>query len=155
MYFLQKNRGFTLVEMMVVITIIALLTGVVLTAVFNARKESRDMSRITDLQQLKLGLKLYKEAHGQYPDHPEGVPLGVGESIDTELAPFVAKVKADPSSGGVGSEYNYWYYSDFTCGSGQRVVLTAQTVENEKYANTATACGGSPEVAHAFILTVD
>lgn len=146
------KSGFTLIEIMVVITIIAILTGLVMTAVFNARTESRDISRKTDLEQVKLALKLYKEAYGEYPDYPDGTELGVDNAIDSELAPFLTEVKPDMLAG-VGSEYGYVYDSDFACGAEVGIVVYARSVENEDFNNVNTECGGSAD-AGALIIPV-
>lgn len=149
----KKNSGFTLVELLIVVAIITIIAGFIVTAVFNARSESRDQSRQTDLQQFKLGIKLYKETYGEYPDYPDGAILGVGGTIDNDLEPFV-EVKSDPLSEGDSGDYNYWYFSDFTCGGNNRNVLTAETVEGEKYQNTETVCSGGAEVDHDRIIPV-
>lgn len=134
--------GFTLIEILVVISVVALLAGFVASAVFSGRTEARDMSRQTDLQQLKLGLKLYKEAYGEYPDYPEGTEIGVGNAIDTELAPFVGEIKSDPLSGTDGDgDYGYWYSSAYACNGETRVVVMARNVEKEKFANYEEVCG--------------
>jgi prepilin-type N-terminal cleavage/methylation domain-containing protein len=135
-------KGFTLVEMLVVVSIIAIIGGFVTSAVFSGRTEARDMSRQTDLEQIKLGLKLYREAHGEYPDYPEGIEIGVGHSIDQELAPFLGTVKADPlSATGGGGEYGYWYSNNYFCKGENRVAVMAKTMEKEKFENFETVCG--------------
>lgn len=59
--------GFTLVELLTVIAIIAILSSVVLTSLNSARAKSRDAKRISDLKQLELALALYHDANGKYP----------------------------------------------------------------------------------------
>lgn len=139
---IEDRRGFTLIEMLVVVTIIAVLTGVIMTFVFDGRKESRDQVRIADLQQYKLTVRLYEEAHDAYPVYDEGIELGVGEAIDSDLGSFVGQMRADPiaDSGGGGS-YGYLYDSDFLCNGESHIILAARTMENEKYGNVTEVCG--------------
>lgn len=59
-------RGFTLVEIMVVIGIISLLLGVVLVNASSARQSARDKVRVSDLEMIKVALRLYGENHGTY-----------------------------------------------------------------------------------------
>ena len=63
-----KNRGFTLIELMVVITIIGLLASAVLASMSNSRKSARDASRVQAVKELQKSLELYRNANnGIYP----------------------------------------------------------------------------------------
>lgn len=55
------NRGFTLIEILVVITIIAVMIGLAFPNFFAARQRARDVQRKSDLKQLQKGLELYKQ----------------------------------------------------------------------------------------------
>jgi prepilin-type N-terminal cleavage/methylation domain-containing protein len=139
---LGYKRGFTLVELMVVASIIILLTLIALTYLYNARKESRDNYRINTAEQLKLGVRLYKEAHGEYPSYASGIEIGVGDAIDAELEPFLPEINPDPLKGAVpGGDYGYWYYSDFNCNGERRNVIIIRGLESEE-GNYNEACGG-------------
>ncbi len=61
------NKGFTLVELLVVISIVSLLNSVVLTGIKNARASARDSRRISDIRQIRNALELYKSSQGYYP----------------------------------------------------------------------------------------
>jgi prepilin-type N-terminal cleavage/methylation domain-containing protein len=64
---LNNYRGFTLVELMVVISIIGILSAIVYANFSDARKAARDEIRITDLKNLQLAIELYKAQNGVYP----------------------------------------------------------------------------------------
>jgi prepilin-type N-terminal cleavage/methylation domain-containing protein len=66
-FFSSKSRGFSLIELLVVITIISLLTGVIVTSVSGSRGKARDAQRVSDLGQLQLAMALYLDRCNQYP----------------------------------------------------------------------------------------
>ena len=61
------KKGFTLIELMVVIAIIGILTGIILVSLDSARAKSRDGKRISDISQIGLALELYFEQNKHYP----------------------------------------------------------------------------------------
>ena len=62
-----KSRGFTIIELIVVIAIIAILAGIVVVSVSGYLANARDSKRLQDMQQLKTALALYYADHGFYP----------------------------------------------------------------------------------------
>jgi prepilin-type N-terminal cleavage/methylation domain-containing protein len=60
----QKKRGFTLIELMVVITIVGLLASVVLAAMTTARAKARDTTRVQMVKELQKAVELYRNANG-------------------------------------------------------------------------------------------
>ncbi len=61
------KRGFTLIELMVVVLIILLLAGVIVVNVDQARKKARDQARIADLNNVASALEAYHADTQQYP----------------------------------------------------------------------------------------
>ena len=66
-YTLYASRGFTLIEVLVVVAIIGLLAGVVLSGVGDTFGRSRDARRVLDLNQIQLALQVYSVKNGSYP----------------------------------------------------------------------------------------
>lgn len=62
-----KRTGFTLIELMVAMSIIAILASVGFVTYSNAQKSSRDARRKQDLKAIAVGLELYYEQNKQYP----------------------------------------------------------------------------------------
>jgi len=64
----KKLKGFTLIEMLIVITIIALLASLILVGMGGARAKARDARRIADLRAVQNGLELYYANNSAYSD---------------------------------------------------------------------------------------
>jgi len=62
-----KPRGFTLIELMVAISIIALLAALVSVAVARAITRAKETRIELELDQLAAGIELYKKEYGSYP----------------------------------------------------------------------------------------
>lgn len=63
----KSQKGFTLVELLVVISIIGLLASVVLTSLNSARSKARDAKRIAEKRQVILALNSYYSSNGTWP----------------------------------------------------------------------------------------
>lgn len=69
----MKERGFTLVEIMVVVIILGLLAGLVSVRVFSYLKEAKVNKAKADLQTISNALELYRLDNGVYPSTDEGL----------------------------------------------------------------------------------
>lgn len=150
-----REKGFTLVEILVVISIIGLLVAVVTTSMTAARSNSRDKIRLVDIEQLRLSFKLYDQYFGEYPLYDAGVALGVGEGIDTDLASIEIDVPADPTHDGV--TYMYVYDSNFDCAGVSHKVIYINNFETLKStSNAESVCGpASDAVEGQFIVLLE
>lgn len=63
----MKKKGFTLVELLVVISIISVLATIGLAVYNGVLKNARDVKRVDDLKSLKAALELYYQTNKQYP----------------------------------------------------------------------------------------
>ncbi len=65
-----NSRGFTLIEMLVVIAIIATLAAILFPVIGSAREKARQAQCRTNLMQLVQQLKVYRTDYGMYPPPP-------------------------------------------------------------------------------------
>jgi prepilin-type N-terminal cleavage/methylation domain-containing protein len=136
----MKTRGFTLIEMMVVVSIIAVISSVGIFSYNEASKKSRDGNRQSDLKQLQAAIELYKQKNGRYPAGCNGPDNwsgqagtiyacagGSGQYI-VNLAPqFIRFLPVDKHLNGTDSGY---VYVTNTAGSVYKI-MALNTVESE------------------------
>ena len=63
----NKEKGFTIVELMIVLTIIAVLAAVAVPNFLKAREKARNESAKETLKTIKTALEMYSSEHETYP----------------------------------------------------------------------------------------
>jgi general secretion pathway protein G len=63
----MQKKGFTLLEVLVAATIMLVLTAVGMTSYSSVTRKSRDARRISDLEQMRQALEMYRADNGYYP----------------------------------------------------------------------------------------
>ncbi len=88
---LSFRRGFTLLELVIVIGVIGILIALLLVAVMQAREAAARIQSSNNLHQIILGIHNYAEAHQQSLPSIDGSVEGPnpGESLFQALLPFV------------------------------------------------------------------
>lgn len=135
------KRGFTLVELLIVIAILAILSTLGINNFQTARIKARDISRKSDLATIAKTLEAYVNDYRQYPSASNGKISCNGETnwgdpcVDAKGTIYAAKLPSDPGG------YNYYYVK-----SGVTYTLYAHIENTEDPSLMATpivGCGGA------------
>ncbi|MFE8071728.1 type II secretion system major pseudopilin GspG [Marinobacteraceae bacterium S3BR75-40.1] len=98
----QRQSGFTLIEIMVVMVILGLLVAIVAPNIMGRSDEARVTTAKTQLANIENALKLYKLDNGQYPSTEQGLkalvekPSGYPEPKNWNEGGYLDQVPQDP-----------------------------------------------------------
>ncbi len=67
------NRGFTLIELMVVIVILGILAGLIVPKIMGRPEEAKQLKAKMQMESIETALKLYKLDNGMYPTTEQGL----------------------------------------------------------------------------------
>lgn len=81
-----SERGFTLIELMVVIVILGILAGLIIPRIMGRPEEARRMKARVQMESIETALKLYKLDSGSYPTTEQGLQALVEAPAVGELA---------------------------------------------------------------------
>ncbi|MGL4603237.1 MAG: type II secretion system major pseudopilin GspG [Iodobacter sp.] len=103
---MQKiQRGFTLIEILVVITILAILGALVVPKIMNRPNEARVVAAKQDIRSIVQALKLYKLDNGRYPSTEQGLkalvekPNAAPVPNNWKTGGYLEKLPKDPWGG--------------------------------------------------------
>ena len=86
----QKTKGFTLVELLVVMAIIGILVGMLLPAVQMVREAARRTSCLNNIKQMAVAAQNYQSSHMKFPPASDGhFSNGRGFSLHCYLLPYL------------------------------------------------------------------
>jgi general secretion pathway protein G len=83
---INNNRGFTLIELMVVIVILGILATLIVPNIMDAPDEAKQAKAKVDISAVETALKMYKLHNGTYPSTEQGL-LALVEAPTTGQLP--------------------------------------------------------------------
>jgi type II secretion system protein G len=144
----QQQRGFTIVELLIVIVIIGILAAITIVAYNGIQTRAKNTQRQSDIVTIAKALEVYYADKGQYPAGSGSTTINASwsttadaswQNLVTTMRPYVSTLPPDPTStpggnvtGSTANIYNYAYY-----------------------ANTSTFCGAQPYQMYIIVYRVD
>jgi general secretion pathway protein G len=122
-----KQKGFSLIELLVAISIIAMLTSITMASLSSARWKSRDAKRLADIKNIELAVNQYYVDKGYFPKRnraysgiDQSGSCGTGNQawcdLQTDLSSYLNTLPIDPlipdASSPQFQNYRYFYDSD-------------------------------------------
>ena len=173
----MKQRGFTIVELLIVIVVIAILAAISIVADNGIQARTRDSVRKNDLAELAKATKLYAVDKGDYarigcgfdpitspgnegsgwlPTDYDGA--GAYTSINTCLTAggYLSKVLVDPSGLGSCTGLTCYAYMKGSCASGTYYYAHLETLPQTS-TDLDSTCNSSWDTAYGmnYVLRVD
>ena len=97
---LRRSRGFTLIEVMVVIVILGVLAALVVPKVMSRPDEARAVAARQDISAIMQALKLYKLDNRRYPTGEQGLQALVAKPatapVPDNWKSYLDKLPVDP-----------------------------------------------------------
>ncbi len=113
---MKASKGFTLVEILIVVIILGILAAIVIPQFSSASDDARQSALVSDLQTLRSQLELYKVQHLDYYPDVHSLTAGVawvpdtgalasrlsgttdmyGQVAGTDFGPYLQKIPTNP-----------------------------------------------------------
>lgn len=161
-----RLNGFTLVELLIVIVVIAILASITLVAYNGVQARARDSARKSAVAEITKGLELYYIANGHYPPSTGSTAINGGwattadtswQTLAGTLKSYMSSLPTDPNpTPGINilnspstNAYDFAYFTNGNgvyCGTGPyQMYLLVYRLETDSTTNTLEgSCPVSP-----------
>lgn len=136
-YALMRFKGYTLIELMIVIGVIAFLAVLVSSYLRSQIYKSYDARRKAEIKRISIAVEEYEKDNNCYP-----LPSAVSCTIGTGLRPYIDKIPCDPVTGA-----SYMYeHEDSQCPRWYKIYTV---LDNETDGDYVANIG--PNAAYSFV----
>ena len=132
-----KNFGFSLLELLVVISIIAVLTAVLTTNFMGMRERARDAQKIQDLGSIKNALRMFYNDNQSYPTGTTCTSC-LSDEMDPDYLPSINSIG--------------YTYTQTNSGDGFVLMVGLEAGAGSEDTDSQTKCGISPAVDKIFAV---
>lgn len=94
----NKQSGFTIVELLIVIVVIGILAGLVITTFNGIQQKARDTERETDIKAIHAQVEAFWAQKGYYPSLTDLNDRAAGGFVATNLKGLDAEAFRDPKA---------------------------------------------------------
>ena len=163
----RTEHGFTIVELLVVIVVIAILAAITIVAFNGIQQRARDSQRSADIATIAKALEIYYLDQGGYPAGQCTINCSINggwsttadgswANLKSKLVPnYISALPADPTSTPKGvvsppmndvKAYDYSYFSGPYCGTtGYQMYILAYRLESGEVRNSSIGdCPSNP-----------
>jgi general secretion pathway protein G len=143
---MEKRNGFTLVELLVVVGIISILSGLVIVALNPAQyfRQGRDGRRLSDLGAISAAVEQYFAQNNAYPVPSGGaIPTDAGgQLVDGGGVVYLKSVPTEPDDG---ADYSYAVSGlNFEICAGMESTPLPSDCRNPAYGGSGNCCLTNP-----------
>jgi len=122
---LRNRRGFTVIELMVVVAVIAILAAIAMPLYANVQSRVRITKARADLRTIASAVTTYQARLGSLPATLDDLTITVADTSGAAVGPFLAGVPAAPATWSYGSLYTVNANGTFTLtATGDGTVIT-------------------------------
>ena len=122
----RNSRGFTLVEILIVVIILGILAAIVIPQFTEASNDARVSAVVSDLQTVRSQIELYKVQHlDQYPGSVNGAAIPNGAALVTALTSKTLNDGTVDAAGPLGPYLGKFPTNPFSVSGGNTVELVS------------------------------
>lgn len=157
----RQARGFTIVELLIVIVVIAVLSSISVMAYNGIQQRARDSDRRNDIATIIKAMENYHTIHGRYPASGGSTSINPAwsttsdaswQTIADELSSTISTLPRDPGSPsptpavGGGNNYDIYVNTGSYCGSavGQMYILVYRLERSPQENTSIGTCTTNP-----------
>jgi type II secretion system protein G len=134
----ENERGFTLIEMMIVVAIIAILVAILVPNFMRARAQAQTAACEANLKEIATALELYQTDHEAYPDTPGATNA---TASDVNLGQYLRQTPIDPVNP---TGYYQYQVANYSSGNASYTIICPGTHDPA----TLGVLGGSSSATH-------